>query len=306
MVMDGKIFEILAASDDFLRGKRDCFTLCFSAMLAGSNVLIEDLPGVGKTTMVKYLGKCLGLNFSRVQFTNDLLPSDILGTSIFDQAKGEFRFHPGPIFGEIILADELNRAPPKTQSALLQAMEERKVTIDGNTHNLPEVFTVFATQNPMGQLGTFPLPESQLDRFAIKFEIGQMDEEATVELLKTSQIQVKLEAVQSGLNATEVLKLRKIVGDLHVTDDLYKYIYRLLAKSRSLPGFLPLSNRCGLDLVKLAKAHAFLNKRDYVIPDDIQFLFPYVVGHRLSNQGGHHIATERSLANQILERVALR
>lgn len=300
------IATILNNSDKFLKGKRNCFELSLCAILSGSNALIEDSPGVGKTTMVKYLARTLGLKFGRVQFTNDLLPADIVGTSIYNKESGQFQFHSGPIFGELILADELNRAPPKTQSALLEAMEEKSITVDGVTHWLPEVFTVFATQNPMGQIGTHPLPESQLDRFAIKFEIGFLNEEATVDLLKAGTVEQKFQSMDPLLDASTLQQIQSQISQIHVEDDLYRFIYRLLECSRQSTEFLPLSNRCALDLVKLARAKAYLLDRDYILPDDLVTLFPFVAGHRLTSQSFQGVTSEHASAYKILEQVPIR
>jgi MoxR-like ATPase len=300
-----KLQQVLEQSSKILNGKEAKVELALCTILAGGHGLIEDVPGVGKTTLVKLLSRCLGLKLNRIQFTNDLLPTDIIGTPIFNKDNNEFVFHPGPIFGEIILADELNRAPAKTQSALLQAMEEKQVTVDNTTHKLPDQFMVFATQNPKGQVGTYELPESQLDRFTCKFEIGYPDKDSTVLLLQNVNLEEKLSQLETVISNEELKQYQKQAAAIHMEDSLLEYIYDLLDYSRR-GTTLPLSNRCGIDLVKMSKAYALLKERDYVIPDDIQFLFPNVAGHRLISPHQATIKVEQELAQQILNDVPIR
>lgn len=298
--------QILEHSESILNGKQEQIKLSLCALLSRGHVLIEDVPGVGKTTLVKMLGSLLGMHVSRIQFTNDILPSDIIGTSIFDKNSNEFLFKSGPIFGEIILADELNRAPAKTQSALLQAMEEKKVTSDGNTYNLNPLFTVFATQNPHSQIGTYELPESQLDRFTLKFALGYPDKEDSLIMLKSKSIENKLNKLNSIITKEQILETQTLIEKLHIEDSLFEYVYDLLNYTRENHNFLPLSNRCGIDIVKTAKTWAYINDRDYVICDDIQYIFPYVAGHRLIHPGQSALREEYDLATQIIKSVPVR
>jgi MoxR-like ATPase len=300
------IQQLLNSSEIYLSGKSDKVKLALCAILSNGHALIEDVPGVGKTTLVKILGKILNQDVNRIQFTNDILPSDIIGTSIFNRDTHQFEFRHGPIFGEIILADELNRAPAKTQSALLQSMEERNVTVDGKTYELPATFTVFATQNPNAQIGTFDLPESQLDRFCIKFNLGYPDKENSIKMLKTNSIINDMKDIKSELSSKDLLDIQNKITLIKFDESLFNYIYDLLDYSRKDSKFIPLSNRCGIDLVKTAKTIAFMNKRDYVIPDDIQFIFPYVAGHRLVHPSQSSIEKEHIMASEILASIPLR
>jgi MoxR-like ATPase len=300
------IQQLLNSSEIYLSGKSDKVKLALCAILSNGHALIEDVPGVGKTTLVKILGKILNQDVNRIQFTNDILPSDIIGTSIFNRDTHQFEFRHGPIFGEIILADELNRAPAKTQSALLQSMEERNVTVDGKTYELPATFTVFATQNPNAQIGTFDLPESQLDRFCIKFNLGYPDKENSIKMLKTNSIINDMKDIKSELSSKDLLDIQNKITLIKFDESLFNYIYDLLDYSRKDSKFIPLSNRCGIDLVKTAKTIAFMNKRDYVIPDDIQFIFPYVAGHRLVHPSQSSIEKEHIMSSEILASIPLR
>lgn len=297
------IHTFLKESTSVLKGKREQLKLVLCNTIAGGHTLIEDAPGVGKTTLVKLLAKASQLTLSRIQFTNDLLPSDILGAQIFDPEKKEFRFHKGPIFGEIILADELNRATPKTQSALLQAMEERKITLDTQTYDLPEVFIVIATQNPHSQLGTYGLPESQLDRFSLKLKLGHPDKDATIEMLKSIDVQKSLSAFPRLFDREEILLSRNQIEQIKVEETLYHLIYTLLENSRTQTSYIPLSNRAAIDLVKVCRSWAYLESRDYVIPDDIHLLFPYVCGHRLVSPESSSIELEHQLAKELLNSI---
>lgn len=298
--------KILENSESILNGKKDQIKLSLCAIYAKGHILIEDVPGVGKTTLVKMLGQLLGLSVSRIQFTNDILPNDIIGTSIFDRNENKFTFNPGPVFGEVILADELNRAPAKTQSALLQAMEEKKVTADGATYELPENFTVFATQNPHSQIGTYELPESQLDRFAVKFNLGYPDKNDSLAMLKEKSIEQGLNKLNAIAKKEDILQIQKDIEKTKLDESLYEYIYDLLHYTRTNSNFLPLSNRCGIDLVKTSKSWAYINNRDYVICDDIQHIFPFVAGHRLIHPGQSSISVEKDLSTKVINSVPIR
>lgn len=292
--------RIIADSEIVLKGKTEQVKLTLCNILAGGHTLIEDAPGVGKTTLVKYFGKVMGLTLSRIQFTNDLLPSDIIGSAIFDKNSNSFNFHKGPLFGELILADELNRAPPKTQSALLQAMEERSISVEGNHFKLPATFSVIATQNPHLQIGTFDLPESQLDRFSMKIKMGYASETETIALLKNNDLGENLSQIKTVLAVGSLSELQKKVKLIQVDDSIYHTIYTLLNLSRQQGDMIPLSNRCGIDLVNVTKAWAYLSERDYVIPDDIHNMFPYVAGHRLVHPENSDIDFEHDMAKKIL------
>ena len=298
-----KINKVIELSEKILKGKKERVQLVLANILANGHTLIEDSPGVGKTTLVKYLGKALDLNISRIQFTNDILPADIIGTSIFNKAENRFDFHKGPLFGELILADELNRAPPKTQSALLQAMEERSISIEGNNFKLPPYFTVIATQNPNIQIGTFDLPESQLDRFSMKIAMGYADKNSTILLLKEINQSEILTNQKSIINKEELMIMQSQINDVHIEDSIYEKIYQILEVSRNDSSYISLSNRCGLDLVKLSKVWAILNDRNYVIPDDLYYLFSYVAGHRLVSPENSDINYETKISKKLLEQV---
>ena len=297
------IENIVQDSERILKGKQQQVKLVIGNILARGHTLIEDAPGVGKTTLVKYIGKSLGMNISRIQFTNDLLPADILGSSIFNKQSHSFDFHPGPIFGELVLADELNRAPPKTQSALLQAMEEKQVSIEANTYQLPNHFTVIATQNPNVQIGTFSLPESQLDRFSLKLKMGYPDKQSTIDLLKMTNAQTLLNACKQLLSVEQLINTQDHIASLHLDESIYELIYQILQHSRHNNQLIPLSNRCGLDLVSFSKSWAYLNARDYVIPDDIFTIFPYVAGHRLIHPDNSDVNHEAKLADDLLNSI---
>jgi MoxR-like ATPase len=280
--MHGKIAASLAAVNQLVLGKEAQVRLAMTCLLAKGHLLLEDLPGMGKTTLSHALAKVLGLSFQRIQFTSDLLPGDILGTSVFDQHSGQFSFHPGPIFAELLLADEINRAPAKSQSALLEAMEEGQVTIEGATRALPEPFFVIATQNPASQAGTFALPESQLDRFLMRLSLGYPSADAEKALLQGSLRRDLLAQVTAQLSHLELAELQAQVRQVRVSDDLLVYLLRLVQYSRSQAQFaLGLSPRASLALLGAARAWAFIDGRDYVIPEDVQAVLPAVAGHRL-------------------------
>jgi MoxR-like ATPase len=273
---------LLAAADQVILGKPQQIRLALSCLLAGGHLLIEDLPGVGKTTLAHLLARLLGLQFQRVQFTSDMLPADILGVSIFDRERSRFEFHPGPVFSEVVLADEINRATPKTQSALLEAMEERQVTIDGETRALPSPFFVIATQNPAHQIGTFPLPESQLDRFLMRIELGYPDPVAERELLAGVDRRALISSLQAISSGQELLTAQQAVRSVHASSALIDYVQALAAYTRAAPEWQAgLSPRAALALLAVARAWAWLAGRDHVLPEDVQVVLPGVVGHRL-------------------------
>jgi MoxR-like ATPase len=276
-----EISEFMSLGSKVIPGNELQIKLGLIALSLNRHVLIEDVPGMGKTTLVKFFSKAFGLDFRRIQFTVDLLPSDILGISIFHKERETFVFRPGPIFGELILADELNRGTPKTQSALLQAMEEKHITIDGSNYPLAEQFSIFATQNPRGQYGTHPLPESQLDRFLFKFSMGKLSEGQEIELLQTGHRDHLLNDMQSGFGKDQLHEMRQKIHAVKASATFFDYLARVLSGSRLSEDHAGLSPRAGLDLLAAAKAWAFLEGRDYLIPDDVQSVFPYVAGHRM-------------------------
>lgn len=263
-------------------GKPDQIQDCMACLLAGGHLLIDDVPGVGKTTLAHALSRTFGLQFSRVQFTSDLMPSDLSGVSIYERGKEAFVFHPGPIFAQVLLADEINRASPKTQSALLEAMEEKQVTIEGETRPLPVPFFVIATQNPLDQVGTYALPESQLDRFLMRISLGYPDRTAERELLMGHDRRAMLDQLPSLLVAGELAQLQEAVLAVHAADPLLDYVQDLIAATRSGQWFLQgLSPRAGIAVVRAAKAQALLSGRAYVAPDDVQAVLPQTIAHRL-------------------------
>jgi MoxR-like ATPase len=263
-------------------GKPREVRLAFTTLLAGGHLLIEDLPGLGKTTLARAMAATLGLDFQRMQFTSDLLPSDIIGVSIYDQTAREFRFHPGPVFTQLLLADEINRAPPRTQSALLEAMAEHQVTVDGTCHTLPQPFFVVATQNPVDLAGTFPLPDSQMDRFLLRLKLGYPDAAAEREMLAGEDRRDLIAQSMPRLGSEDVILLRAAVERLHASPALVSYVQALLQESRRHPGVqVGLSPRAGLGLLRGARAHALLDGRSHVQPEDVQALFSQVAAHRL-------------------------
>jgi len=276
------IHTLLDAINHIILGKPHISRLALTCLLARGHLLIEDLPGVGKTTLAQTLAKVLGLDFQRLQFTSDMLPADILGVSIFDRDLQQFTFHPGPIFNQLILADEVNRATPRTQSALLEAMEERQVSIEGQTYLLPQPFFVIATQNPSHQIGTFPLPESQLDRFLMRLEIGYPDADAERQLLQGESRHHLLQKLTSSIDATALMTLQTAASEVHTSPALIDYVQKLLAYSRDSGLYhFGLSPRAGLGLLSAAKAWALIAGRQQVLPEDVQAVLPSVVNHRL-------------------------
>jgi MoxR-like ATPase len=263
-------------------GKQAQIQSCMVCLLAGGHLLIEDVPGVGKTTLAHALARTFGLQFSRVQFTSDLLPSDLSGVSVYERAKEAFVFHPGPIFSQVLLADEINRASPKTQSALLEAMEEKQVSTEGQTRLLPSPFFVIATQNPLDQVGTHPLPESQLDRFLMRISLGYPERRAERELLAGLDRRHMVEHLPNLLDQSALAQLQALVAQVHVAEPLLDYVQDLVAATRSGQWFVQgLSPRAGIALLRAAKAQALLCGRDYVAPDDVLAIAPQTMGHRL-------------------------
>ncbi len=273
---------LLSQLETVIVGKRPQVELAVCCLLAGGHLLIEDLPGVGKTTLAHALAAALGLQFARAQFTADLMPGDLLGVSVFDRNRSEFVFHPGPVFSQVLLADEINRAGPKVQSALLEAMEERQVSVDGQTRRLPQPFFVIATQNPFDQLGTYALPESQLDRFLLCVSLGYPDRAAERALLEGRDRRELIAALQPALDPAGLATLQQRVQAVHASPALLDYLQALLAETRNGRWFVEgLSPRAGLALLRAARAWALLQERDYAIPDDVRHVLPAVAGHRL-------------------------
>ncbi len=282
MQVKEKLQALLNQLNTVIVGKPAQVQDCVACLLAGGHLLIEDVPGVGKTTLAHALSRSFGLHFSRVQFTADLMPSDLSGVSIYERQKESFVFHPGPIFAQVLLADEINRASPKTQSALLEAMEEKQVTVEGATRPLPVPFFVIATQNPHDQLGTYALPESQMDRFHMRISLGYPDRAAERELLKGSDRRDMVENLKAVLSVHELLELQQQVSQVHAAEPLLNYLQDLIAATRSGRWFLQgLSPRAGIAVMRAARAQAFMNGRDYVAPDDIAAILPQTAAHRL-------------------------
>lgn len=297
--------RVMAEVGQVILGKPVQIRQAVACLLARGHLLIEDLPGVGKTTLAYALARLLGLEFQRVQFTSDMLPADILGASIYDRQASEFKFHPGPVFHQVVLADEINRATPKTQSALLEAMEEHQVTVDGETRRLPEPFFVIATQNPSHQIGTFPLPESQLDRFLLRISLGYPDHAAERQLLKGEDRRSVIAQLKPCMNTAELSDWQAKVGEIFASEALFDYLQAIIDHTRSSPDFVSgLSPRAGLALLHVARAWALLDGRQHVLPEDVQAVLPCVVGHRL------HATTEASrrggtVAERILQDVPI-
>ena len=277
-----KIRSLLDQLNTVIVGKTAQVQDCVACLLAGGHLLIEDVPGVGKTTLAHALARTFGLQFSRVQFTSDLMPSDLSGVSVYERGKEAFVFHPGPVFAQVLLADEINRASPKTQSALLEAMEEKQVTVEGATRALPSPFFVIATQNPHDQLGTYALPESQLDRFLMRISLGYPDRASERQLLAGSDRRDMVEHLQPLLAGDELAQLQQAVLKVHAAGPLLDYVQDLIAATRSGRWFLQgLSPRAGVALVRAAQAQALICGRDYVAPDDVQAILPQTGAHRL-------------------------
>ena len=275
--------QVLGAAGAVILGKEQELRLALACLLARGHLLIEDLPGVGKTTLAHLLARLLGLQYARIQFTSDLLPADVIGVSVYEREQERFRFHPGPIFSQVVLADEINRATPKAQSALLEAMEERQVTVEGETRPLPEPFFVIATQNPSYQIGTFPLPESQLDRFLMRIRLGYPAAAQEKTLLAGEDRRAMVERQGPILAPTDLYRLQGLVDQVHVAGPIVDYCHAILQFTRRCERFVHgLSPRAGLGLIRAARAWALLQGRDYVIPEDLQVVLPAVCIHRLA------------------------
>jgi MoxR-like ATPase len=294
--LHSQIEAILAQLNRVILGKDAQIRLCVACLLARGHLLIEDIPGVGKTTLAHGIAKTLGLSFQRVQFTSDLLPADVLGVSIFDRETGKFRFQRGPIFAQLVLADEINRASPKAQSALLEAMEEHQVTLDGQSMALPEPFFVIATQNPQDQVGTFPLPESQLDRFLMRVHLGYPAAAAERELLSGVDRRDLVKTLQTITTADSLRQLQESVLAIHVAPALLDYVQALVAHTRRAPGLnAGLSPRAAIGLLRAARAWALISGRSAVIPEHVQAIFPSVVEHRVRQRSSDAVAVTRLL-----------
>lgn len=303
--MQSAIDQILAQVGKIVLGKDQQVRLAVSCLLAKGHLLIEDLPGMGKTTLAQALSTVLGLKYNRVQFTSDLLPADILGAAVFDREMGGFNFHPGPIFTQVLLADEINRTTPKTQSALLEAMEEGQVSTEGETRFLPQPFFVIATQNPQSQSGTFPLPESQLDRFLMRISLGYPSQASERTLFGGVDPRKELRKIEPALSLEQLIDLEKMVESITASDALLDYLQKLVSVTRTDPRFTyGLSTRGALAWLKAAKSWAMIHNRDYVIPEDIQTVMPSVVGHRVRGTSSVGVASQSNeLLTYLLESV---
>jgi MoxR-like ATPase len=298
------VARVIAAAGGIILGKETQIRLALACALARGHLLIEDLPGVGKTTLAHVLAKSLGLQFQRIQFTSDMLPADIIGVSVFDRESGGFTFHPGPVFAQVILADEVNRATPKAQSALLEAMEEHQVTAEGETRKLPEPFFVIATQNPAEQVGTFPLPESQLDRFLMRIELGYPDRDAERALLLGQDRRDLLAELEPSMTPADLVELQAAVARIHVAPALLDYVQAIVEHTRRSPDYATgLSPRAALALVASARAWAMIEGRDKVIPEDVQAVLAGVATHRL--RPAHHGGGKMDIGAKLLAAVPI-
>jgi len=301
-----RIQRVVTAADRVVFGKVHAIRLALACLLARGHLLIEDLPGVGKTTLAHLLARLLGLDFQRIQFTSDMLPADVLGANVYERDSATFKFHPGPIFTHVVLADEINRATPRAQSALLEAMEERQVTIENSTHALPQPFFVIATQNPLDQIGTFPLPESQLDRFLMCISLGYPDRRAERALLTASDRRQALQQVRPLLDGAALTALQAEVETVHVAEPLLDYVQDLVQHSRSHAAFAHgLSPRAALALVRAARAWAFIDGRNHVVPDDVQAVLPGVAVHRLRPAAGEQAGDGAAVVAELVRGVAI-
>lgn len=304
--MENALDSLIREASRIILGKEHTVRLALACLLARGHLLVEDLPGVGKTTLAHLLARLLGLHYQRIQFTSDLLPADIIGNSVYDREEGSFSFHPGPVFSQLVLADEINRATPKAQSALLEAMEEQQVTVDGTSYPLPTPFFVIATQNPAHQIGTFPLPESQLDRFLMRLQLGYPDARSERQLLAGEDRRELLRQVEPCLDLKQLRALQAQVNKVHVADAILDYCQELLSFSRSSPRFNHgLSPRAGLALLRSAKAWALLSGRFQLIPEDVQAVLPATVGHRLHSSSDTGTDEGAALARFLIESVAI-
>jgi len=298
--------RVIRQCGQIILGKDRHIRLSVACLLARGHLLIEDLPGVGKTTLAHALARSLGLEFQRIQFTSDLLPADILGVSIYERERGSFKFHPGPVFAQVVLADEVNRATPKTQSALLEAMEEHQVTIEGETRPLPVPFFVIATQNPSHLVGTFALPESQLDRFLMRIELGYPDRQAERGLLSGVERREIISTLAPAMEARELLELQKQAKQVHVSSALLDYVQAIIAYTRASPSYQSgMSPRAGLALLAAARAWALMDDRAQVLPEDVQAVLTPVVRHRLRSAQDYSPGSLPDIAARIIEDVAI-
>lgn len=296
--MQQQLEQAVQAISTIVMGKDRAVRLAVACLLARGHLLIEDLPGMGKTTLAHALARVFGLEYRRVQFTSDLLPADVLGSNVFQQHEGVFQFHPGPVFTQLLLADEINRSTPKTQSALLEAMEERQVSIEGITRPLPVPFFVIATQNPANQYGTFPLPESQLDRFLMRISLGYPDQESERRLLQQGDSRPAIDTLPVCFDLPQLQAAQQLCGQVMASDGVIDYIQRLVSASRVMEGVaLGLSPRAALALLHAGKAWALLQGRDYLMPEDIQQVFTEVASHRLL------VSTEAGAGTQLVDRL---
>ena len=294
--------NIIKQVSQVIVGKQEQIKMALTCLLCRGHLLVEDLPGMGKTTLSHSLAKVLGLDFNRVQFTSDLLPADILGVNIYDAKTQQFQFHQGPVFTHVLLADEINRSNPKTQSALLEAMEEGQVTIDGETHGLPSPFMVIATQNPMHQSGTYALPESQLDRFFMRIHLGYPDWQSE-KLMLSGDINASLASLQQAVTREELNTIQQNITQIHASNAILDYILRLVTLSRESDTYPnPLSPRASKAILYAAKAWAYVHDRDYVVPEDVQAILPAVAEHRMRSAMSD-LNNEFSLSKQLLEQV---
>lgn len=296
--------DTIKAVESMLLGKSEQVELALISLFAGGHLLLEDLPGMGKTTLAQALSITLGLEHQRIQFTSDMLPADILGVSIFDTASSEFRFHPGPVFTQVLLADEINRTTPKTQSALLEVMEEQRISIDGDVHRVDSPFFVIATQNPHTQFGTFALPESQLDRFLMRVSLGYPDAQAEREILTLGDSRTRMRTLEPCLDRPRLLAIQSACTEVHAAPDLIDYLQRLLQFTRDSDAFYTgVSVRAGLALLKAARARAWLKLRKYVLPEDIQALLLPVLAHRIRAAEDRNDYSAERLIQLLLEEV---
>jgi MoxR-like ATPase len=301
--LNAQLTELVDQISTIVVGKRAQIEDCVACLLAGGHLLIEDVPGVGKTTLAHALAVSLGLRFSRTQFTADLMPSDLIGVSVYERSQEAFVFHPGPVFAQVLLADEINRAGPKTQSALLEAMEEHQVTVEGETRALPEPFFVIATQNPSDQLGTYPLPESQLDRFLMCITLGYPDQKSERALLAGEDRRAAIHGLHPVLTPAQLMAAQQTVQGIHASDALLDYLQALIAATRSGRWFVEgLSPRAGIAVLRAARARALLARRDYVAPDDVQGVLAQTIAHRLipvAGAGRGRIAQVRAMVEAV-------
>ncbi len=304
--MSNRLSPVFTQVGRIILGKEQQIRLTVACMLARGHLLIEDLPGMGKTTLAHALARTLGLDFQRIQFTSDLLPADILGVSVFDRDSSSFKFHPGPVFSQVILADEVNRATPKAQSALLEAMEEHQVTTEGATRPLPEPFFVIATQNPSHQVGTFPLPESQLDRFLMRIHLGYPDAAAERALLESRERRDMISNLTPVITTPDLLDLQLQVREVFTAPALLDYVQALIRYTRQSSDFVNgLSPRAGLAVLNAARAWAFMDDRDEIVPEDVQAVLPSVAGHRLYPVTGYPSLGSGQLAERLIADVPI-